>query len=122
MAVYEIIASVLLIVATFLVVATVVSLWRAPDALTRANLMGPTVGLAVPLIIFAKLVVDFGQDGFSLGLLIKGFIACFGVWIIGAVGSFYLGRSIYGVAVTDVKHAQHNNEEIQTVYADEDEI
>ena len=55
MAVYEIIASVLLIVATILVVATVVSLWRAPDALTRANLMGPTVGLAVPLIILAKL-------------------------------------------------------------------
>ena len=57
MAVYEIIASVLLIVATILVVGTVVSLWRAPDALTRANLMGPTVGLAVPLIIVAKLVV-----------------------------------------------------------------
>ena len=122
MAVYEIIASILLIVATSLVVATVVSLWRAPDALTRANLMGPTVGLAVPLIIVAKLVVDFGQDGFSLGLLIKGLIACFGVWIIGSVGSFYLGRSIYGVAVTDVKHAKHNNEKIQTVYADEDEI
>jgi len=122
MAVYEIIASVLLIVATILVVATVVSLWRAPDALTRANLMGPTVGLAVPLIILAKLVVDFGQDGFSLGLLIKGLIACFGVWIIGSVGSFYLGRSIYGVAVTDVKHAKHNNEKIQTVFANEDEI
>ena len=122
MAISEIIASVLLIIATLLVVATVVSLWRAPDALTRANLLAPTVGLAVPLIIVAKLVVDFGRDGFSLWLLIQALIACFGVWIIGSVGSFYLGRSIYGVTVTDVKHAKHNNKEIQTVHAEEDDI
>ena len=122
MAISETIASVLLIIATLLVVATVVSLWRAPDALTRANLLGPTVGLAVPLIIVAKLVVDFGRDGFSLWLLIQALIACFGVWIIGSVGSFYLGRSIYGVTVTDVKHAKHNNKEVQTVQAEEDDI
>ena len=66
MAISEIIASVLLIIATLLVVATVVSLWRAPDALTRANLLGPTVGLAVPLIIVAKLVVDFGRWLFAV--------------------------------------------------------
>lgn len=85
-------------------------------------MLGPTVGLAVPLIIVAKLVVDFGRDGFSLWLLIQALIACFGVWIIGSVGSFYLGRSIYGVTVTDVKHAKHNNREIQTVHAEEDDI
>ena len=112
----------LLIIATILVVATVISLWRAHDALTRANLLGPTVGLAVPLIIVAKLVVDLGRDGFSLWLLIQALIACFGVWIISSVGSFYLGRSIYGVTVTDVKHAKHNHKKVQTVQAKEDDI
>lgn len=122
MSIAEIIASVLLIFATILVVATVVSLWRAPDALTRANLLGPTVGLAVPLIIMAKLVVDFGRDGFSLWLLIQALIACFGVWIIGSVGSYYLGRSIYGVTVTDVKHAKRTHQAAQTVQAEKDDI
>jgi len=122
MSIAEIIASVLLIFATILVVATVVSLWRAPDALTRANLLGPTVGLAVPLIIVAKLFVDFGRDGFSLWLLIQALIACFGVWIIGSVGSYYLGRSIYGVTVTDVKHAKRTYQAAQTVQAEKDDI
>ena len=44
------------------------------------------------------------------------------MWIIGSVGSFYLGRSIYGVTVTDVKHAKHNHKKVQTVQAKEDDI
>lgn len=106
MAVYEIIATVLLVIATFLVVATVVSLWRAPDALTRVNLLGPTVGLAVPLIMLTKVIVEYGRNGFSVAPLIYLVITCFGVWIISSVGSYYMGRSIYGVTVTDVKHAR----------------
>ena len=122
MTIPEIIASILLVVATVLVIATAIALWRAPDALTRVNLLGPTVGLAVPLLLVAKVVVDFAENGVSLWSLIKVMIACFGVWIIASVGSFYMGRSIYGVTVTDVKHAKHNNKEIQTVHAEEDDI
>ncbi|PIS66773.1 Na+/H+ antiporter subunit G [Corynebacterium striatum] len=122
MAIYEIIASILLIVATILVVATAIALWRAPDALTRVNLLGPTVGLAVPLLLVAKLIVDFSENGFSLWSLVRVLIACFGVWIIGAVGSFYMGRSIYGVTVTDVKYARRVHKELRTVEADEDEF
>ncbi|TRX64172.1 Na+/H+ antiporter subunit G [Corynebacterium hiratae] len=122
MTIAEIIASILLVVATILVIATAIALWRAPDALTRVNLLGPTVGLAVPLLLVAKIVVDFAENGFSLWSLIKVMIACFGVWIIGSVGSFYMGRSIYGVTVTDVKYAKRMREREQTVKASEDEL
>ena len=122
MTIAEIIASILLVVATVLVIGTAIALWRAPDALTRVNLLGPTVGLAVPLLLVAKLVVDFAESGFSLWSLIKVMIACFGVWIIASVGSFYMGRSIYGVTVTDVKYAKRMREREQTVKASEDEL
>ena len=122
MTIPETIASILLVVATILVIATAIALWRAPDALTRVNLLGPTVGLAVPLLLVAKVVVDFAENGFSLWSLIKVMIACFGVWIIGSVGSFYMGRSIYGVTVTDVKYAKRMREREQTVKASEDEL
>ena len=122
MTIPEIIASILLVVATILVIATAIALWRAPDALTRVNLLGPTVGLAVPLLLVAKVVVDFAENGFSLWSLIKVMIACFGVWIIASVGSFYMGRSIYGVTVTDVKYAKRLRKSAQTGEASEEEV
>ena len=106
MTIAEIIAAVLVIAATVMVVATAVALWRAPDALTRVNLLGPTVGVAVPLLLFAKLIIDWSTTGFDFWNLVKVLLTLFGVWIIGSVGSFYMGRSIYGVTVTDVKFAR----------------
>lgn len=122
MTIAEIIASVLLVLATILVIATVIALWRAPDALTRVNLLGPTVGLAVPLLLLAKLIVDFSENGFSLWSLVRLLIACFGVWIIGSVGSYYMGRSIYGVTVTDVKYAKRMHKSAHTVEATDEDV
>ena len=122
MTIAEIIASVLLVLATILVIATVIALWRAPDALTRVNLLGPTVGLAVPLLLLAKLIVDFSENGFSLWSLVRVLIACFGVWIIGSVGSYYMGRSIYGVTVTDVKYAKRMQKSADTVEASDEDV
>ena len=122
MTIAEIIASVLLVLATILVIATVIALWRAPDALTRVNLLGPTVGLAVPLLLLAKLIVDFSENGFSLWSLVRLLISCFGVWIIGSVGSYYMGRSIYGVTVTDVKYAKRMHKSAHTVEATDEDV
>ena len=122
MTIAEIIASVLLVLATILVIATVIALWRAPDALTRVNLLGPTVGLAVPLLLLAKLIVDFSENGFSLWSLVRVLIACFGVWIIGSAGSYYMGRSIYGVTVTDVKYATRMHKRAGTVEASDEDV
>jgi len=103
MTITEIIVSVLVILATVMVVATAVAMWRAPDALTRVNLMGPVVGVGVPLLLVGKLIMDWSTTGFDLNNLIRAIVAIAGVWVVASVGSYYLGRSIYGVTVVDRK-------------------
>ncbi|MDO5670799.1 MAG: Na+/H+ antiporter subunit G [Corynebacterium sp.] len=106
MSVAEIIVSILVIVATLMVVTTSVAMWRAPDALTRVNLLGPVIGVGFPLLIVSKLIIDWTSTGFDLNNLIRAVLAIAGVWIVASVGSYYIGRSIYGVTVVDVKHAE----------------
>ena len=101
MTVLEIIVAALVVVSTVYTVATVLLQLRAPDALTRANLLGPLVCLAFPTLVLAKLIYSWGTYGFRLGEFLMAVVAVAGVWIIGSVGSFVMGRSIYGVTVTD---------------------
>ncbi|MDO5512761.1 Na+/H+ antiporter subunit G [Corynebacterium sp.] len=104
MTIAEIIVSVLVVVATFMVVTTSVAMWRAPDALTRVNLLGPVIGVGFPLLIVSKLILDWSTTGFDANNLVRGLLAIAGVWIVASVGSYYIGRSIYGVTVVDQKH------------------
>ncbi|MGD7002175.1 Na+/H+ antiporter subunit G [Corynebacterium halotolerans] len=103
MTISEIIVAILVIIATVFTAATTSSIWRAPDALTRVNLLGTTVSCAVPILIVAKLIRDWTTSGFDANNLVRAIIAIAAVWIIAAVGSFVIGRSIYGVTVVDVK-------------------
>ena len=106
MTITEIIVSVLVVLATVMVVATAVAMWRAPDALTRVNLMGPVVGVGVPLLLVGKLIMDWSTTGFDLNNFIRAIVAIAGVWVVASVGSYYLGRSIYSVTVVDRKAEQ----------------
>lgn len=101
----EIVVCVLVVVTTVLVIATAILQIRAKEALTRANLLGPLVCLAFPLLILAKLIHSWSTTGFDLGELILALIAVAGVWIVGSVGSFVMGRSLYGVTVVDLRDA-----------------
>ncbi|MBZ8177531.1 Na+/H+ antiporter subunit G [Corynebacterium poyangense] len=101
MAGYEVLIAALAIIATLLVVTTCALLWRAPDALTRVNVLGPTTSLAIPALLIAKLIRDFNLHGFDASHLIRALIAVAGVWVICAVGSFYIARSIHGVTIVD---------------------
>ncbi|WP_175935763.1 Na+/H+ antiporter subunit G [Corynebacterium sp. Marseille-P4321] len=101
MTIAEIIVAALVIAATICMVATMLLQLRAPDALTRVNLLGPLVCIAFPILILAKLIFSWSTDGFSLGDLIRSILAVFGVWIIGSVASYIMARSIFGVTVTD---------------------
>lgn len=87
------ISTVLVIAACIFIVGTTVALWRAPDALTRINLMGPTVGVALPLLILAHLF----NDPFDWHNLIRAVIAIAALWVVAAVASFYIARSVYEV-------------------------
>lgn len=91
----------LVAIATLAIVATAVALWRAPDALTRVNVLGPTTGIAVPLLIIAVMVNDALAGDLSPHHWIRALLAIAGLWVIGAVGSFTMGRSLYGVTVVD---------------------
>lgn len=122
MTVAEIVVAALVIVATMLIVATAVALWRAPDALTRVNLLGPTTSVALPIIIVAKVVWDASQGSLDAGAVIRAVLAITGLWVIAAVGSFYIARSIYGVTVVDrkagVSHDDPSKHQTETEAAD----
>ncbi len=101
MSIPEIIVAAIVVLATVMVVGTAFAQWRAPNALTRANVLGPTIGVAFPLVILAKLIDDWSTQGFDLNDFLRAVIAIAAVWIIGSVASFYMGRAIYGVTVSD---------------------
>lgn len=105
MAIWQIIVLVLVFLAVFMTVATLILQLRAPDALTRVNLVGPLVCIAFPALILAKLTADWATEGFVAGDFIRAVIAILGVWIVGSVGSFIMGRSIHGVTVVDPRAA-----------------
>ena len=103
MTIAEIIVTALVVLATICVVATTILQLRAPDALTRVNLLGTLVVIAFPILIVAKLIRSWTTTGFDLNDFIRAIIAVLAVWIVGSVASFIMGRSIYGVTVSDKK-------------------
>lgn len=105
MAMWQIIVLIFVAIAVFMTVATLILQLRAPNALTRVNLMGPLVCLAFPSLILAKLIADWATEGFSAGDFIRAVVAILGVWIVGSVGSFIMGRSIHGITVVDPRAA-----------------
>ncbi|AKK10175.1 Na+/H+ antiporter subunit G [Corynebacterium uterequi] len=98
---YEIIVAALVVLAAAMALVTAIAQWRAPDALTRVNLMGPLVGVGLPVLIVAKLIYDWATRGFDPNDFVRAIIAIAGLWVIASVGSFYMGRAVYGVTVVD---------------------
>ncbi|MCZ9294597.1 Na+/H+ antiporter subunit G [Corynebacterium meitnerae] len=105
MAIWQFIVLFFVAVAVFMTVATLILQLRAPNALTRVNLLGPLVCVAFPALILAKLTADWATDGFNTADTIRATIAILGVWIVGSVGSFIMGRSIHGVTAVDPRAA-----------------
>lgn len=87
------ISAILAVLSCVFILGTTVALWRAPDALTRINLMGPTVGVALPLLILAHLL----SDPFDWHNLLRGVIAIAALWVVAAVASFVIARSVHEV-------------------------
>ena len=61
--------------------------------------------IAFPALILAKLITDWSTDGVNAGDFIRAVVAILGVWIVGSVGSFIMGRAIHGVTVVDPRAA-----------------
>ena len=101
MTIPEIVVTALVILATICVIAATILQLRAPDALTRVNLLGPLVVIAFPILVIAKLIYSWSTTGFDLNDFIRAVLAIAAVWIVGSVASFIMGRSLYGVTVSD---------------------
>lgn len=82
---------------------TSVAVWRAPDALSRSNVMPIIPGVAVPLLIMAKLANDWVTVGFNGADFVRACLAITGLLVVVSVASFAMGRSIYGVSVEDAR-------------------
>ncbi|CAB0994822.1 Na+/H+ antiporter subunit G [Corynebacterium diphtheriae] len=95
---YDSIASVLIIIAGLLFVVSATALWHAPDALTRANLLGPATSVALPLIVVATLVHDIGAGSFEINHLVRAIVAIVALWVVLAVASFVMGRALHEVS------------------------
>ncbi|GAA4798630.1 Na+/H+ antiporter subunit G [Corynebacterium canis] len=106
MSIAEVFVALIAVFATVLIALTTVAMWRAPDALTRANLMGPTTGVAIPLILIAHLLNDWATVGFDPNNLVRAIFAIIGMLVVASVSSFYMGRAVYGVGVEDKQAAE----------------
>ena len=102
MTVVEIIISLTLLFAASMTLVTAAALWRSPDALSRANLLGPTIGVAIPLILAAHLLHDFTTVGFSAADLLRACVAITTLLVVSNISTYYLGRSIYAFEKPDV--------------------
>ena len=103
----DIIASILIVIGTLLIFVTLIALWRNPDPLTQANIMGPATGVGLPLLIIAKVVHDIGEHGFVVGDVVRALLAITGYLVILAVGAFLLGRSLYAVSHEQQESSLH---------------
>lgn len=91
----DILVAALQIIAAVFIAGTAIALWRAPDALTRVNLMGPTTGVGLPLLVIAKLVHDLGAGTIDPNSIVRAVVAIIALWVVAAVASFYLARAIH---------------------------
>ncbi|WKD62221.1 putative monovalent cation/H+ antiporter subunit G [Corynebacterium ciconiae DSM 44920] len=112
MPISDIIVGALVLLASFLAMVTVRSIWEAKDALTRVNLLSPLTGVALPLLIIANLVHDFSTKGIDPNNLVRAIISIAFLLAVVSVSSFYLARAIYGVSVDDRVRLAHERAEL----------
>ncbi|AZA10197.1 Na+/H+ antiporter subunit G [Corynebacterium pseudopelargi] len=100
---FDIVAAAIVIIACIVIALTTLAVWRAPDPLTRANVLSTNTSLALPLLIIAKLIHDIGAGTFLISDLIVAALAITGLLVVLAIGSFVMGRSLYEVAREDAE-------------------
>ena len=87
-------AGVLAILGAIFIFVSARAMYLAPDAISQVNMVGPAVGVGLPLLISANLVYSWSTEGFVLGELIRAIVAITALLVIGAVGSYVMGRAL----------------------------
>ncbi|WP_462398444.1 Na+/H+ antiporter subunit G [Corynebacterium falsenii] len=85
----------LAITGSIFIFVTARAMYLAPDALSQVNMVGPAVGLGLPLLIAANLEYSFATEGFVLGYLIRAIVAITALLVVSSVGSSVMGRALH---------------------------
>ncbi|WP_293790891.1 Na+/H+ antiporter subunit G [uncultured Corynebacterium sp.] len=88
-------AGVLAILGSIFIFVSARAMYLAPDALSQVNMVGPAVGVGLPLLICSNLVYSWSTEGFILGELIRAIVAITALLVVGAVGSYVMGRALH---------------------------
>lgn len=88
-------AGVLAILGAVCIFVSARAMYLAPDALSQVNMVGPAIGVGLPLLISANLVYSWSTEGFILGELIRAIVAITALLVIGATGSYVMGRALH---------------------------
>lgn len=93
MIVVEILAGVLAVVGSLFFLAVAVALFRARDALSRINALGPATAFGAPMIVVAVALGWTVRDGFDLVLWVKTIITVAALVMVSSVASNVLARA-----------------------------
>ena len=90
-----IIVSVLAVIGSLYVLVSAVAMYLAPDALSQVNMIGPALGMGLPLLVAADFVHSWATEDFAVGYLVRGIVAVLALLIVQAVGSYVMGRALH---------------------------
>lgn len=90
-----VITGVLAIVGALYVLVSAVDMYLAPDALSQVNMLGPVLGMGIPLLVAADLVNSWATEGFTVGYFVRAIVAIITLLVSQSVGSYVLGRALH---------------------------
>lgn len=90
-----VLVGVLAVLGALFILVSAVAMYLAPDALSQVNMLGPAMGMGLPLLIAAHLVYSWTTVGFSLGELLEAVGAIMALLVVQSVGSYVMGRALH---------------------------
>ncbi|AWT25266.1 MULTISPECIES: Na+/H+ antiporter subunit G [Corynebacterium] len=90
-----VVVGLLAVAGSLFILVSAVAMYLAPDALSQVNMLGPAMGMGLPLLIIAHLVNSWLTEGFALGQLLEAVGAIGALLIVQAVGSWVMGRALH---------------------------
>lgn len=86
---------VLALLGALFILVSAVAMYLAPDALSQVNMLGPAMGMGLPLLIIAHLVYSWSTTGFLLSEVLEALGAIIALLVVQAVGSYVMGRALH---------------------------
>ena len=92
-----VLVGVLALAGAVFILVSAVAMYLAPDALSQVNMLGPALGVGVPLLIISHLVYSWATVGFVAGEFLRAVVAVAALLVVQSVGSYVMGRALHAV-------------------------